>query len=97
MPIYLIEYDRELGKLLSIESFDTSQRELASAERLTRELKLHRMRLKREVVILEAESEYALMKTHQRYFQDAKQLFESGQAKVNDLSPNRSTDQGHRR
>ena len=67
--IFLIEYDRAAGKLASITPFSDENREQAAEARLTLELALNKSRVDREVVLLEAQNEAALRRTHQRYFE----------------------------
>ena len=66
--IFLIEYDRENGKLIKCEPFEDSDREHAEDVRLKLELSLNRRAPEREVVLLEAASEEAIRRTHSRYF-----------------------------
>lgn len=66
--IFLIEYDRRKGELVRLQRFDDSERAQAQTVRLETELRLNREKIVREVVILEAVTEEALRKTHQRYF-----------------------------
>lgn len=68
--IFLIDYDRSRGELLSIEAFEDSERAIAENQRLEREITLHHKGLKREIVLLQAASEDALRETHSRYFSD---------------------------
>jgi hypothetical protein len=72
--IFLIEYSRSKGKLISIERFDDSDWEKAEELRFERELALNRVAIEHEVVLLEAISEDALRHTHRRYFEDIEQL-----------------------
>jgi hypothetical protein len=74
MPIFLIEYDRKSGQLMTLRTFDDSERERADDTRLELELRLNRERLKHEVVLLEASSEDALRTTHRRYFEELADL-----------------------
>jgi hypothetical protein len=75
--IFLIEYDREHGKLLDLQSFSSADRKFAQHERLRRELELAGHEPSREVVLLEAEDKRALERTHRRYFcKTAKELAE---------------------
>ena len=67
--IFLIEYDRAAGKLASITPFADECRQQAAEARLTLELALNKSRVEREVVLLEAQDETALRRTHQRYFE----------------------------
>jgi len=68
--IFLIEYDRARGNLVSLQRYDESERERAENARLEMELELNRLDVEREVVLLEAETEEALRRTHRRYFED---------------------------
>ena len=72
--LFLVEYDRSKGKLVTLQSFSEQQRELAHNLRLDLELKLNRDGLSREVVLLEAVSESELRRTHRRYFEDLSEL-----------------------
>jgi hypothetical protein len=68
--IFLIEYDRTQGELLSIKAFQDADRDFVENERLGRELTLHQKGIKREIVLLQAANEDALKETHRRYFED---------------------------
>ena len=72
--IFLIEYNRSEGSIVSFRSFDDSQRREAEKSRLEIELDLNRKGVDREVVLLEAESEDALRLTHRRYFENLRQI-----------------------
>lgn len=72
--IFLIEYDRERGQILRLETFNDSERRSADEARLEMEIGLNRDEVDREVVILEAESEEALRRTHGRYFENLTEL-----------------------
>jgi hypothetical protein len=72
--IFLIDYDPNLGKIMSIQTFDGSQRQVAQERRLELELLHKHDDLKREVVLLEAADEKAIRKTHRRYFADLEEL-----------------------
>ena len=72
--LFLIEYDRNRGRLLTFERFDESEKRKAQDARLELELKLNRLGLNHEVVILEAASEEAVRRTHRRYFEDLADL-----------------------
>jgi hypothetical protein len=74
--IYLIEYDRQVGKLISSKKFDSADRMKAEAQRLTLELELLSRKISREIVLLEAISEEDLRKTHRRYFKDLEEGLE---------------------
>jgi hypothetical protein len=72
--VFLIEYDRERGRMVSIKSFSNSNGERAEESRLQLELELNLKGVKNEVVLLEAENEEALRRTHRRYFEDLAEL-----------------------
>lgn len=75
--IFLIEYDRSRGELVSIQSFEDADRDSAENERLRREITLHKTRVEREIVLIQAATEGALKETHRRYFADIATLAES--------------------
>ena len=72
--IFLIEYDRDEGRIVEIESFDDSDRQRAEESRLQLELKLNLNRVDHEIVLLEAATEEAVRKTHRRYFEELSEL-----------------------
>jgi len=72
--IFLIEYDRRLGKVVTFREFDESSRVEAAKARLELELRRNSEALDREIVLLEAASEAALHRTHRRYFETATQI-----------------------
>ncbi len=72
--IFILEYNRSLGKLISFQSFDDSEWKRAEELRFERELYLFRVGIDNEVVLLEAASEKILRRTHRRYFEDLEQL-----------------------
>jgi hypothetical protein len=75
MPIiFLIEYNRNLGQIVTLERFLDSERQDAEDKRFEIELKLHQSGIEHEVILLEASSEAALRRTHRRYFEDIRQL-----------------------
>jgi hypothetical protein len=57
-----------------MESFSNSERKKAQDALLTLELQLNRNGDDKEVVLLEAESENAVRKTHRRYFENLVEL-----------------------
>ncbi|MGI9068155.1 MAG: hypothetical protein ACR2HX_17350 [Pyrinomonadaceae bacterium] len=75
--LFLIQYDRNRGEVVTIQEFDDSEREYAENVRLEMELELNRLGTEREVVILEAASEEALRRTHRRYFEDLSELLKA--------------------
>lgn len=72
--IFLIEYDREQGRIVTIKSFDDSEREAAKDARLELELNLNLKDIENEVVLLQATTEEALRRTHRRYFENLTEL-----------------------
>jgi len=76
--IFLIEYNRPEGRMVTFRTFDESQRNQAEEERLEIELELFRKGVDHEVVLLEAESEEAVRKTHRRYFESFREIAERG-------------------
>jgi len=75
--IFLIQYSRELGRIIRMDSFTDSDRKHAQEERLKLELNLSKNGVDDEVVILEASSEEAVRRTHRRYFEDLHELMSS--------------------
>ena len=72
--IFLIEYNREQGRIVTIKSFNDSDRKRAEESRLELELALNLKDVDNEVVLLEAATEEALRRTHCRYFEDLAEL-----------------------
>jgi len=71
--IFLIEYDREEGPIVTLRSFE--DRAEAEQSRLDLELSLNATNdLDYEVVLLEAANEEAVRRTHRRYFEDLTEL-----------------------
>lgn len=75
--IFLIEYDRPQGHIITLKTFDDSERRTAENARLELELELNRSGIDHEVVLLEAASKDALLKTHRRYFENLSQIVNS--------------------
>ena len=75
--IFLIDYDRARGEIVTFETFEDSERQNAEDSRLELELELNRLGTEREIVILEAASEEALRRTHRRYFENLSELVNS--------------------
>ncbi len=75
--IFLIEYNRPEGRIVTFKTFDESERLRAENIRLEIELNLNRSKIEHEVVLLEATDEKALRRTHRRYFEDISQLAKS--------------------
>jgi DNA primase catalytic subunit len=72
--IFLIEYDRNQGRIITFESFVDSDREKAEESRLQLELNLNLKDIDNEVVLLEAVTEEAVRRTHRRYFENLTEL-----------------------
>ncbi len=75
--IFLIEYNRGKGKVLTFEKFRTSERITAEKKRLELELNLNKKNVRHEVVLLEAATEKALKRTHRRYFESSYNIAKS--------------------
>ncbi len=72
--LFLIQYDRKSGSIVSLTSFDDGVREHAEDARLDLELRLNKTGIEHEVVLLEAPNEDALRRTHRRYFETLEQF-----------------------
>ncbi len=70
----LIDYDQKIGRLVSFQTFDESEHELAKRARLQMELEQHAAGEMREVVILRAIDEAQIRRTHRRYFETLDEL-----------------------
>lgn len=70
--IFLIQYNRKQGRIVRIESFVDA--DLNQAEELRLELDLGQEGIDDEIVLLEAENEEAVRRTHRRYFEDLNEL-----------------------
>jgi hypothetical protein len=72
--VFLIEYARDEGRIVTFERFPNEGLSAAHSARLELELDLNRRGIEHEVVRLEAENENALRRTHRRYFEDLTEL-----------------------
>jgi hypothetical protein len=72
--LFLVQYDRRAGRIVSLERFTDDQRLVAGKAGLDLEIELQRRNQGHEVVLLQAASEEALRKTHRRYFEDVEDL-----------------------
>jgi hypothetical protein len=72
--LFLIEYDRQRGAIVSLATHADAQREHVEELRLQLELRLRGEAPQREVVVLQAANEDALRRTHARYFKTAEAL-----------------------
>ncbi len=68
--LFLVDYDRRQGRIISMRSYPELQRSQANGARLALELDHMRAHIEREVVLLEARSEQAIRKTHRKYFEN---------------------------
>lgn len=68
--LFLIQYDRSKGEIVSQRRFADSERERANDTRLALEIELNRMAVDHEIVLLDAPDESALRLTHSRYFKN---------------------------
>ena len=80
--IYLIQYDRSQGQLLSLEAFSAAGKQLAAEARLRMETLNLALNQAYEVVLIEAKNEDELRKTHRRYFETLDQLINGSPAAV---------------
>jgi low affinity Fe/Cu permease len=67
--IFLIEYDRRNAKLLYLQRYRDDERLAAQNARIEREVISNQRQTGSEIVLLEAESEETIRKTHARYFE----------------------------
>jgi len=81
--IYLIDYDRRSGKLITMRTYSDDRRAAAELDRLNLELALLDQRLTREVVLLEAADEAGLRRTHGRYFESLEDMAARGVEMIN--------------
>lgn len=70
----LIDYDQKIGKLLSHQVFEDSERSIVERARLELELAQHAAGVMHEVVILRAVDEAQIRRTHRRYFETLEEL-----------------------
>ena len=75
--IFLIEYNRPEGEIVTFRVFDGADRAEADDARLEIELDLHGKKIDHEVVLLGASSAQALRQTHRRYFEDPSEILKS--------------------
>ena len=68
------EYNRSRGEIITFKTFSNSEKRVAEDSRLELEIELSRDNVDHEVVLLEADSEEALRRTHRRYFENLTEL-----------------------
>ena len=76
--VFLIRFDRRKQRILLFKPFDDAQRADAERLRLDLEIEANRSKLDHEVVLLEAQSEEDIRRTHRRYFESLKELVARG-------------------
>ena len=72
--IFLIDNNRKLGRIISLRTFEKSERKAAHDACFAAELEIGAENPEREVVILEAPNKAALRETHGRYFKTLEEL-----------------------
>ena len=72
--IFLIEYDRERGRIVTLLDFNDANRKDAEKQRIEMEVRLNEKQIDHEVVLLHAATLDALKLTHNRYFADLAEL-----------------------
>lgn len=72
--LFLIEYERNRGHLVSLKSFQDSEKKIAEESRLALELDCNVKGIDHEIVLLDAASEEAVRRTHRRYFENLHEL-----------------------
>jgi len=72
--LFLIEYDRNSGRIVTFKTFDDLEQQKAEDARLKMELELNQLETEHEVVLLEAATEATLRRTHRRYFESLSEL-----------------------
>lgn len=75
--LFLIEYDRKRGSMVSFRAYDDGERQRAEDARLDLELRLNAVGINNEVVLLEAPNEDTIRRTHRRYFESLEELLET--------------------
>jgi hypothetical protein len=72
--IFLMHYDPARGRIVDLRQFNDDERGRAEETRLQLEISLRDQNIEREVVLLEANNEIALRRTHRRYFESLQRL-----------------------
>jgi hypothetical protein len=70
-------YARDQGRLVTFKAFGSGDSTAAETARLELELDLNRRGIEHEVVLLEADNEEALRRTHRRYFESLSELVDA--------------------
>jgi len=88
--LFLLEYDRHNGVLISVNEYPSDHQEAAASDRLALEIELLKSGARHEVVLLEAASKEHLMSTHRRYFEGIEGLVDFGESKMQPGNKQRS-------
>jgi hypothetical protein len=72
--LFLIRYDRSQGRIITLDEFADGERQRANERRLAMELHLGAALGNEEVVLLQAEDQEALRRTHRRFFEEVAAL-----------------------
>ena len=72
--IFLIQFDRSAHRIVVFECFDDTRHTESVKRRLELEISAANANLDHEVVLLEAENEKQIRRTHRRYFEDVVRL-----------------------
>jgi hypothetical protein len=72
--LFIIQYNRKSGRIVSKTTYEDTDREKAYDARLKLELELNGDGVDDEVVLLEAANEEILRRTHRRYFETLREL-----------------------
>lgn len=77
--IFLVQYRRTEGRLVTLARYTDAERLAAQHARLELEIRLNSEGIDDEVVLLEAHDEEALRRTHRRYFEDPAGILSSSE------------------
>jgi hypothetical protein len=80
VPLFMLTYDRSSATLMTLEVITAGRESEAFQRRLAAEVGAFRDGMDVEVVILEADSEESLRRTHARYFEDLGDLLDAARA-----------------
>ena len=72
--IFLIEYNKKEGKIITLRSYESKERRRAEKDKLKIELSQLKNGLNDEIVLLEAKDQDAIRVTHRRYFENLADL-----------------------
>ena len=77
--VFLMQYRRREGRLVTFGQYADEDRLQAERDRLDLEIRLNAANIDDEVVLLEAADQEALRKTHRRYFENPAEIFNSSE------------------